>query len=92
MRRSCKFFISLICLFAYSICFASGSQINWQVNVQKVVLGSVSGIMDAFYIIINVVDIETGKIEFSNDAKANTLDEIISVSKNISASIVENYR
>jgi tetratricopeptide (TPR) repeat protein len=52
-------------------------------NVQAMVVGSVSKLMGVYIIAVNVVSVETGKILASIDKKATTIDELRDVCKSI---------
>ncbi|MCB4791775.1 MAG: CsgG/HfaB family protein [Elusimicrobia bacterium] len=45
-------------------------------NVKVVLLGSLSKLMDTFYITVSLIDVETGEILQSIDQKAMTPDEL----------------
>lgn len=67
-------------------------QMGRLLNVQKVIVGTFSKLMDAYYVIVNVVDVETGKIEFSEQVKALTSDEIVNACGIIARKIIEKYK
>ena len=55
-------------------------------NVKQMLLGSLSKLLDTYYITVNVVDVETGKITASYDSAAANSRELRSACK----IIVEN--
>lgn len=61
-------------------------------NVEKVVVGTLSKLIDAYYVIVNVLDVETGKIEFSEQAKALTSDDIVGACGRIAQNITQKYK
>ncbi|MCB4791788.1 MAG: PorV/PorQ family protein [Elusimicrobia bacterium] len=56
-------------------------------NVHKVIMGTVSKLLDAYYIVANVVDVETGAITLSEKEKARSADEISSACRKIARKI-----
>ncbi|MEW6556878.1 MAG: CsgG/HfaB family protein [Elusimicrobiota bacterium] len=51
-------------------------QIGKLLNVKKMVVGNLSKLMDTFYITVNLVDVESGKILSSFDQEATTSKEL----------------
>ncbi|MEW6040075.1 MAG: CsgG/HfaB family protein, partial [Elusimicrobiota bacterium] len=51
-------------------------QMGKLLNVQKMVVGSLSKLMDTYYITVNLVDVETGKIIKSHDQDAMSAKEL----------------
>ncbi|OIO75355.1 MAG: hypothetical protein AUJ85_03285 [Elusimicrobia bacterium CG1_02_37_114] len=58
-------------------------------NVQHMMVGSLSKLLDTYYITVNVVDVETGKILKSSDQKAMNADELRSACKILAGKLSE---
>ncbi|MDO8734747.1 MAG: kelch repeat-containing protein [Elusimicrobiota bacterium] len=64
-------------------------QIGKILNVQQMVVGSLSKLMDTYFITTNLVDVETGKILVSYDQKVITAQEIKDACKVLSQKLVQ---
>ena len=51
-------------------------QMGKLLNVQRMVIGSLSKLMDVYYIMVNLIDVETGKILASYDENAASAGEL----------------
>ncbi|MEW6556970.1 MAG: CsgG/HfaB family protein [Elusimicrobiota bacterium] len=63
-------------------------QIGKLLNVKKMVVGNLSKLMDTFYITVNLVDVETGKIIASYDDEAATAIALKTIAKNLARRLV----
>jgi len=53
-----------------------GVQIGKILNVQRMAVGSLSKLLDMYYITVNLIDVETGKIIASYNQKAATAGDL----------------
>ncbi|MEW6557898.1 MAG: PorV/PorQ family protein [Elusimicrobiota bacterium] len=64
-------------------------QIGKLLNVRQMVVGSLSKLMDTYFITVNVVNVETGKILQSESIKAYSAEELNSVCKILAQKLIE---
>lgn len=62
-------------------------QMGKLLNVQQMVVGSVSKLMDTYYITVNLVEVETGKIIASHNQEAMTARELLSACRTLAQRI-----
>ncbi len=58
-------------------------------NVKKMIVGSLSKLLEVYYITVNVVDVETGKITASFDSSAGSSKELREACKEISKKLAQ---
>jgi TolB-like protein len=61
-------------------------------KVNKVVIGTLSKSQESMFVAVNVVDVETGKIEFSEKAQGVTTKQLLDSCENIAKSIADHYK
>ncbi|MBN1383351.1 MAG: PorV/PorQ family protein [Elusimicrobia bacterium] len=64
-------------------------QIGKILNVQQMIVGSLSKLMDTYFITLNLVDVETGKIVKSDNIKAYSAEELQSVCKTLANKLIK---
>ncbi|MEW6557829.1 MAG: CsgG/HfaB family protein [Elusimicrobiota bacterium] len=64
-------------------------QIGRILNVQKMVVGSLSKLEGIYYITANIVDVATGKIENSKSAKCKLPEELMSTAQDLTHYLIE---
>ncbi|OGS45460.1 MAG: hypothetical protein A2539_10040 [Elusimicrobia bacterium RIFOXYD2_FULL_34_15] len=57
------------------------------VNVKKILIGSLSKTDDAYFLTVNLVEVDTGKVIKSEDSKAYSIEEFKDISKSIAQRI-----
>ena len=67
-------------------------QMGRLLNVKKIVSGSLSKLLDKYYITINIIDVETGKIEYADKDSAYNADEISTACERLGLRIAKKYQ
>ena len=67
-------------------------QMGRLLNVKKIVSGSLSKLLDKYYITINIIDVETGKIEYADKDSATNADEISTACERLAYRIANKYK
>lgn len=65
-------------------------QIGKILNVNKMVVGTLSKLEGTYYITTNVVDVQTGKIEMSETKKCKSADQLMNVCYDLADSYIEH--
>ena len=64
-------------------------QIGKILNVQQMIVGSFSKLMDIYFVSASLVDVETGKIIKSENIKASSAEEIVNICKILAQKLLE---
>jgi hypothetical protein len=67
-------------------------QMGKLLNVKKIITGSLSKLLDKYYITINILDVESGKIEAADKDSATTADEISTACERIGQRVGAKYK
>lgn len=67
-------------------------QMGKLLGVKKMVTGNLAKLLDKFYVVINILDVETGKIEYADKDSATNADELSTACSRIASHIVRKYR
>jgi hypothetical protein len=67
-------------------------QMGKLLNVKKIITGSLSKLLDKYYITVNVLDVESGKIEYADKDSATNADEISTACERLGLRIGAKYQ
>jgi TolB-like protein len=67
-------------------------QMGKLLNVKKIITGSLSKLLEKYYITINIIDVESGKIEAADKDSATNADEISTACERIGLRVGAKYK